>query len=360
MSKKNGFSDYFDDDFEVTYEEDPDFLSEDPEKEYTSQETIVMQPDEYERKGYNRSRRDYEDRSYDRNYDDHSYDRDYDDQDYKKKSRSSRRRKNRGVPLAAPIRKGGRALSRLTSALVRCFTAVLILVISAYVTWTFWRASTPYGDIMESIQNSRISPTLAAYLCAPALFLLFEFISLCWSLTRVRVRDGFGTWKEDTGRGLFSFIIVFVTSYLAFLLSRFLPESPEDLARRTVHLDKEWTSTVPCTTCCSGCARQAWPPACSENTGHPGKRRDKPRSRLFNPHSDQTVRLPAQVILVSCAAVTADLLLSPPHLRRCLAGRSPVCKQIKGTAVSHGFRTVRRYPGFLTIFFHHPADIHRI
>ena len=80
---------------------------------------------------------------------------------------------------------------------------------------------------MESVQNSRISPTLAAYLCAPALFLLFEFISLCWSLTRVRVRDGFGTWKEDTGRGLFSFIIVFVTSYLAFLLSRFLPESPE-------------------------------------------------------------------------------------------------------------------------------------
>ena len=227
MSKKNGFSDYFDDDFEVTYEEDPDFLSEDPEKEYTSQETIVMQPDEYERQGYNRSRRDYEDHSYDRNYDDHSYDRDYDDQDYKKKSRSSRRRKNRGVPLAAPIRKGGRALSRLTSALVRCFTAVLILVISAYVTWTFWRASTPYGDIMESVQNSSISPTLAAYLCAPALFLLFEFISLCWSLTRVRVRDGFGTWKEDTGRGLFSFIIVFVTSYLAFLLSRFLPESPE-------------------------------------------------------------------------------------------------------------------------------------
>ena len=62
-----------------------------------------------------------------------------------------------------------------------------------------------------------------------AIFLLFEFISLLWSMTKVRVRDGGDTWKEDTGRGLFSFLLVFLSSYLSFLLYRLLPESPEFL-----------------------------------------------------------------------------------------------------------------------------------
>ena len=71
--------------------------------------------------------------------------------------------------------------------------------------------------------------TLAAYLCIALIFILFEFIALLWSMTKVRVRDASGTWKEDAGRGLSSFIFVFASSYLAFLLYRFLPETPEFL-----------------------------------------------------------------------------------------------------------------------------------
>ena len=108
-------------------------------------------------------------------------------------------------------------------------TAVLILATAAYVTYTFWRASTPYGDILESVRTRKISITLAAYLCVAALFLLFEFIALLWSITRVRVRDELGYRKEDAGRGLVSFLLVFASSYLAFLLYRFLPETPEIL-----------------------------------------------------------------------------------------------------------------------------------
>ena len=133
------------------------------------------------------------------------------------------------MPLAAPIRRGGRALSRAAAALIRCLTAVLILATAAYVTYTFWRASTPYGDILESVRTQKISMTLAAYLCVAAIFLLFEFISLLWSMTRVRVRDEMGYRKEDAGRGLVSFLLVFASSYIAFLLYRFLPETPEIL-----------------------------------------------------------------------------------------------------------------------------------
>ena len=143
--------------------------------------------------------------------------------------RTARRRSRRGVPLAAPIRRGGRALSRAAAALIRCLTAVLILAAAAYVTYTFWRASTPYGDILESVRTRKISMTLAAYLCVAAIFLLFEFIALLWSMTRVRVRDELGYRKEDAGRGLVSFLLVFASSYLAFLLYRFLPETPEIL-----------------------------------------------------------------------------------------------------------------------------------
>ncbi len=225
MSQKNAFSDYFDDDFEVTYEETPGVISDAPEEEYSTQETIVMDHKEYE--AYRSPKYKYD------KY--HDYEDEYDDDidesvgTPSRRDRSTRRKRSRSVPLAAPIRKGGRALSRMTSALIRCLTALLILAVTAYVTWTFWRASTLYGDIMEAVRTRSISQTLAAYLCIPAIFLFFEFVSLCWSMTRVRVRDGLDTWKEDTGRGLFSFIAVFAVSYLCFLLNRFLPESPEVL-----------------------------------------------------------------------------------------------------------------------------------
>lgn len=236
MSDKKEFSDIFDDDFEVTYEDDSGITLDitDASRTYERGKPREMTGSDFDT--------DYGDDYYEDDIDDY-YDEDdshkstYDERRHRKNDRSdrepssgrssSRRKKSRGVPLAAPIRKGGRTLSRLAAALVRSLTAILILAIMIYVGWTFWRASTPYGDIMEMIQTRKPTITLASYLCAAVLFILFELISLLWSMTRVRVRNGIDSWKEDTGRGMFSFIIVFVTSYLAFLLSPLIPEAPE-------------------------------------------------------------------------------------------------------------------------------------
>ena len=236
MSDKKEFSDIFDDDFEVTYEDDSGITFDitDASRTYERGKPREMTGSEFDT--------DYDDDYYEDDIDDY-YDEDdshkstYDERRHRKNDRSdrepssgrssSRRKKSRGVPLAAPIRKGGRTLSRLAAALVRSLTAILILAIMIYVGWTFWRASTPYGDIMEMIQTRKPTITLASYLCVAVLFILFELISLLWSMTRVRVRNGIDSWKEDTGRGMFSFIIVFVTSYLAFLLSPLIPEAPE-------------------------------------------------------------------------------------------------------------------------------------
>lgn len=239
MNDKKEFSDIFDDDFEVTYEDDTGMtvdMSESrrqPDNSRLHRKTAADYEDDFaaaDDDDYYYSNGEYDD--------DDAYEDDYDSRAGRKRRsadreqepearRSSRRKKGRGVPLAAPIRKGGRTLSRLAAAVVRSLTAILILAIIVYVTYTFWRASTPYGDIMEMIRTQQPSITLLSYLCVAVLFLLFELISLLWSMTRVRVRNGIDSWKEDTGRGLFSFILVFASSYLAFLLSQFIPDAPE-------------------------------------------------------------------------------------------------------------------------------------
>ena len=218
MKKESEFSQYFDDDFEVTYDE------------YMTDTDIA--PRSRRNSGYSRPDPDTESWDMTDEMDDmEDYDTDYDDEDTLpgsvKQKKAAKKRRSRGVPLAAPIRKGGRTLSRLASTLVRSLTAILILAVTVYVMWTFWRASTPYGDILEALETRKPSLTLLVYMCAALLFLLFELISLLWSMTRTRVRDGLDTWKEDTGRGLFSFILVFALSYLAFLFSPFLPDAPE-------------------------------------------------------------------------------------------------------------------------------------
>lgn len=85
----------------------------------------------------------------------------------------------------------------------------------------------PTGISWSLCRLRSITQTLAAYLSVAAAFLLFEFISILWAMTRVRVHSNGESWKEDTGRGLFSFIIVFAASYVSFLFSGLLPESPE-------------------------------------------------------------------------------------------------------------------------------------
>lgn len=199
--KKAEFSDFFDDDFEVTYEEDAYRIDKDEAVSHMHLNNNYRGADD-------------------------NGEWNTETGNVRQRNVSSKRR-SRGVHLAAPIRKGGRTLSRLASTLVRSMTAVLILAITAYVMWTFWRASTPYGDIMEALDTMKPSLTLLVYMCSALLFLLFELISLLWSMTRTRVRNGMETWKEDTGRGLSSFVIVFALSYLAFLFSPLLPDAPE-------------------------------------------------------------------------------------------------------------------------------------
>lgn len=217
MRKNPEFEELFDDDFEVTYEE---YVL----NEYRSSNDIYNDYDDDD--DY------YDDDYYDDDYEDEYYESDdensdYDHTDPDDRTKKKKRRKNSKIPLAAPIRKGGRILSNISASLIRSLTALLILAVMIFASWTFLRASAPYGDIMEAVNTKTVPLSLAAYLSVALIFLLSEFIALLWSMTKVRVRDQWGVHKEDTGRGLNSFLLVFLTSYAAFWINRFLPETPD-------------------------------------------------------------------------------------------------------------------------------------
>lgn len=248
----------FDDDFEVTYEEEVPFTYSFDTKPVTkdlSDETIVMDTplqnpaDNYASDDYNSDVYDSDDK-YDWDGDDEdSYgaDRypsdDYDGEecsygprgsrnDYSNSSRQmSRRRKSASrIPnLLSPAKKtakyGTKAIYRVARSVVR-IVSFLITAGTLYVLASnFWRGAAPYGDPLTILEEKNY--TLAGYAAVAAVFLVFEFIALLWSLTKVKVRDGRKIYRQDTGRGLFSYIFLYVASYVSFLLCSFLPESFE-------------------------------------------------------------------------------------------------------------------------------------
>ena len=138
-----------------------------------------------------------------------------------------RRQRHQQERLAAPIQQGMNLASRVSATLIRSLTFFLILAIIGVLAYNFWLGSALYGDLETATYTGEFPPALAAYIATAGVFLLFEVLSLFWSMTRSRERDRYGTFHIDRGRGLFSFIFIFLCSYAAFLFSSLLPETPD-------------------------------------------------------------------------------------------------------------------------------------
>lgn len=271
--KKN--TQYFDDDFEVTYEEEIPFhyntsnvdLNTDSVTPYYADDFEDAYDDDRYEEDYDDAYNDPYDEDYDDAYDDpyddeyeDDYDDDYDDRyddrydrnndrDYDRygdnryddrrdrkyrdsssrtvsgtRRRKKRRRSYRPTRLAAPIQKGGNTLLRIVQSIVRNLSALLILAIIGLMAYTFLRGSAPYGDLKQEISSNNYTIRLASYIAVAAFFILYELCSMLWTMTRVRVRDSYGTYKEDVGRGLFSFIFIYICSYASFLVNEWIPE----------------------------------------------------------------------------------------------------------------------------------------
>ncbi len=239
----------FSDDFEVTYEEDiSSKYKVNPESDEaprsgagadtTTQpmprvrnsrryDLSIEDPDDGS-DGYYDSRDDYEDDDYDRPGNGR---RRGSRSDYREPVRVSHARRKRSgqTPIAAPIKKGGRTVYRISQTIFRNLSVILILAITGFMAYNFFRGSAPYGDIENAVVSQNYTLVLASYFAVAAFFIIFELFSALWAMTRVRVYDETGYYKEDVGRGMFSFFFIYICSYGAFLVNNWIPERFESL-----------------------------------------------------------------------------------------------------------------------------------
>ena len=237
-------ADFFNDDFEVVYQEEEysNFLR----NELNDESTDDPYDSEYENERYGteysnrRHDTDYGGRSRRRSYDRRSYDRyediDYDDEDYNydydyDDNRRSRYKKQLLSPdLISPASKTAatsiRFIYRLISLLLRSATLILIGVITYTLAVNFWENHREYGDIIHAVLDKNY--ILAAYAAVAAFLLLFQLFSLLFVLATSRRTDYRGR-KVDTGSGLFSFVFIYAGSYLAFFFHSLVPVSPSPL-----------------------------------------------------------------------------------------------------------------------------------
>ena len=240
---KNDTQDFFDDDFEVIYEDDLDdllknsFIKDDDE------------PDDYY----------YDDDEFDDDYgidDDYDID-DYDDDDYdnrrnrskspkqkdpKKSKKNSgkdkdsddkqkKSKKKHGLPnVVSPAAKaaktGTRLIFKILNMILKAATLILIAVIIYLLASTFGKNCSTYGNPLLITEEKNY--ILMAYLGTAGVLIFYEVITFFWVLMG-RGKQGRNGQNQDTGRGLFSFLFVGITSFLSYMLYSLIPVSPEAL-----------------------------------------------------------------------------------------------------------------------------------
>ena len=246
--RTNEFDNYFDDDFEVVYEDLEDlgsYLSEDSSDnndDYDDYDGYDGDTDYYN--DYDDDDDDYDDNYYDDDDDDDYDDNYYDDDDYnsngsdsKKKKRNdkqdpdskkSKKKKRRGLPnVGKPVaniaKTGINATKKLVGTILRAATLILIALIILILLKTFLSNAGSYGKILLLGQTK--DTTLIAYLAVGAVLVGYELLNFFWAASRTRARSRHNN-RLDTGRGLLSFVIIYAGSYLAAMFSHLIPSSP--------------------------------------------------------------------------------------------------------------------------------------
>lgn len=229
----NEFDNYFDDDFEVVYEDLEDlgsYLSEDSSDNNDDYNDYDGDTDYYD---------DYDD------YDDYDYDDDdYDNYDYNNNGRDSKKKKrndkqdpdskkskkkkrrglpNVGKPVANIAKTGINATKKLVGTILRAATLILIAIIILLLLKTFLTHAGTYGKILLLGQTK--DATLIAYLAVGGVLIGYELLNFFWAASRTRARSRSNN-RLDTGRGLLSFVIIYAGSYLAAMFSHLIPSSP--------------------------------------------------------------------------------------------------------------------------------------
>lgn len=106
-------------------------------------------------------------------------------------------------------------------------TASIILAVSVFVLLTanFIRGAAPYGDI--TTLNETLNLELILYLAVAVFVCLFYGLMLLFSFKRERVVKKGRTYKLDMGKGTSTYVSLYILSYLSFIVCAILPDDFE-------------------------------------------------------------------------------------------------------------------------------------
>ena len=131
-------------------------------------------------------------------------------------------------PIVKALKASGKFTAKTINFLLRTATLLLIMVITCLLAFSFGENYNSYGNIATAIAEHNY--TLAAYFCVALALLLFECLTFLIVLFGSKKKSGQKSDRcVDTGRGLFSFILIFVGSYLAKMCAGLIPASPAPL-----------------------------------------------------------------------------------------------------------------------------------
>lgn len=211
--------DFFGDDFEVIYQEDfPDLnFFEDEDDDYRDVLSNLSELDDDDDI-------DYLEENYD--YNEYEDEEENSSEEDKKKRKKHHKIPNLLSPAGKAVKTGGKIIYKTVNLLLRGATLILIAIITYTLVINFWNNYSAYGDIFHAITDKNY--ILGAYAGVALFLLLFEVITFLMVLSGSK-KSGRKGRCQDTGRGLFSFVLIFAGSYLAYLFHGLVPASPAPL-----------------------------------------------------------------------------------------------------------------------------------
>lgn len=215
MSKKDTGPTIFDDDFEVTYEVDPiDIIS--LENEDNTVKPDLPSKDKITTK---------------------------DKAPVKEKISSKTSKKNirtktqqnteefspikKVVKISKPKAYGNRHIYNTSFYIIRTASIILALSIVIFLVIDFLRGAAPYGDITTLLETQ--NKDLILYIAVAFIISLFYGLMLLFSFRRERVSKRGRKYKLDMGKGTFTYISLYVLSYLSFIFCAIIPDNLEFL-----------------------------------------------------------------------------------------------------------------------------------
>lgn len=235
---KNDTQDFFDDDFEVIYEDDLDnllknsFIEDDNEPddyyyddEFDDDDDYAI--DDYDEDDYNNRRNNSNSskRKDSKKFKKNSG-KDNASDDKQKKSKKKHSLPNVVSPAAKAARTGTRLIFKILNMILKTATLILIAATICLLASTFGKNCSTYGNPLLITEEKNY--ILMAYLGTAGVLIFFEVITFFWVLMG-RGKQGHNGQNQDTGRGLFSFLFIGVTSFLSYILYSMIPVSPEAL-----------------------------------------------------------------------------------------------------------------------------------